>query len=173
MDCHQTFPLEQFPLRSNGRGGFTRKKRCIECWKKEVKRVSHNGYLRYRSNPDRYAQRLQKDRERYKLYYETRYKDKKLNYNKHIRPKHLKEAHNAVQNAIQRGELVRPDTCSACGSNLPVEAHHDDYTKVLDVRWLCRPCHSKHHRKINHDHGNNPIHLPPSTLASQSSTSSP
>ena len=51
---------------------------------------------------------------------------------------------NVVRDAIRRGELTR-DACEVCGSDRNVDAHHDDYTKPLDVRWLCRSCHQKHH----------------------------
>lgn len=55
----------------------------------------------------------------------------------------------AVRYAIKCGKLVRPDFCSACGTEGVVEAHHDSYEKEkwLDVKWLCRRCHSSHHRK--------------------------
>lgn len=51
-------------------------------------------------------------------------------------------AHCAVHRAIARGTLVRPETCQTegCGRGRP-EAHHDDYSKPLEVRWLCKPCH--------------------------------
>lgn len=55
------------------------------------------------------------------------------------------KAHNAVQRALKSGKLVRPDACSACGSAKRIVAHHDDYTRVLDVRWLCVLCHNAHH----------------------------
>lgn len=53
-------------------------------------------------------------------------------------------AHALVGKAIRRGELVR-QPCEACGST-EVDAHHDDYSKPLDVRWLCRTHHKHHHR---------------------------
>ncbi len=55
-----------------------------------------------------------------------------------------KRARSKVTTALRAGRLVRPATC-ACGSGLRVEAHHDDYAKPLDVEWLCRRCHRKHH----------------------------
>jgi hypothetical protein len=53
------------------------------------------------------------------------------------------KARRMVQDAIRSGELVRK-ACEACGTE-KAHAHHDDYSKPLDVRWLCRPCHTAHH----------------------------
>jgi hypothetical protein len=56
-----------------------------------------------------------------------------------------KRANSMVFEAILRGDLVR-QPCEACkvpGSH--AEAHHDDYSKPLDVRWLCKGCHKRHH----------------------------
>lgn len=44
----------------------------------------------------------------------------------------------------RRGKLV-PKPCELCNST-DVQKHHDDYTKPLAVRWLCRDCHLDLHR---------------------------
>jgi hypothetical protein len=64
-----------------------------------------------------------------------------------------KRAQTDVLNALRRGELVRPDCCSGCGEAKRIEAHHDDYARPLDVRWLCRLCHRSWHS--DHGHGLN------------------
>lgn len=55
-------------------------------------------------------------------------------------------ARQAVSNAKRRkrNRLV-PQPCP-CGET-KVQAHHTDYTKPLDVVWLCRPCHDREHAK--------------------------
>ncbi len=50
-------------------------------------------------------------------------------------------AHADVAKAIRDGFLHR-QPCEVCGRENGVEAHHDDYTRTLDVRWMCR----SHHR---------------------------
>lgn len=50
-------------------------------------------------------------------------------------------ARHAVLRAVGRGELMRPAACEACQTECFVEAHHEDYSRRLDVRWLCHPCH--------------------------------
>lgn len=52
-----------------------------------------------------------------------------------------------VSEAVQTGELLRPATCSRCGAgDVKIQGHHHDYTRVLDVEWVCIPCHQKIHR---------------------------
>ena len=47
---------------------------------------------------------------------------------------------------IRSGKLIR-QPCEVCGTNEKVEAHHDDYTKPLEVRWLCKKHHAEHHKQ--------------------------
>lgn len=54
-------------------------------------------------------------------------------------------AHVAVGNAIKQGLLTK-QPCEVCGCEQS-EAHHDDYSKQLDVRWLCTRHHKEHHRE--------------------------
>lgn len=53
-----------------------------------------------------------------------------------------------VSNAIRAGELT-PEKCWWCGSGEHIHAHHEDYTKPLEITWLCRDCHGRRHRGIN------------------------
>lgn len=55
-------------------------------------------------------------------------------------------AHVITRNYIRDGKLIAEKNCSICGSDKKVEAHHDDYTKPLDVRFLCECCHKDWHR---------------------------
>lgn len=65
-------------------------------------------------------------------------------YNEANREKHL--AHKAVEKAVSRGHLTKMP-CEACGETKLVHAHHDDYSRRLDVIWLC-PLHHKQRHKI-------------------------
>lgn len=41
---------------------------------------------------------------------------------------------------LKRGKIIRPETCEMADRTCrgPIEAHHDDYSKPLIVRWVCR-----------------------------------
>lgn len=45
--------------------------------------------------------------------------------------------------AVRNGQIKR-DACLICGSQ-ESEMHHEDYSKPLEVIWVCRPCHLGHH----------------------------
>ena len=54
------------------------------------------------------------------------------------------KAQNAVNNAVRDGKLKR-DPCAICGTTSRVHAHHQDYSKPLEVKWLCAKCHHRLH----------------------------
>lgn len=57
------------------------------------------------------------------------------------------EAKRLSDLALKRGTLVRPDHCERCGNHKsvsPIQKHHEDYAKALEVWWLCKKkCHPK------------------------------
>lgn len=53
-------------------------------------------------------------------------------------------ARKIVRDAIHRGTMIR-QPCEICGETKDVHAHHEDYSKPREVKWLCRPHHYKFH----------------------------
>lgn len=53
------------------------------------------------------------------------------------------KAQNAVNNALRDGKLKR-EPCYFCRAEF-VHAHHQDYSKPLEVMWLCPRCHHRLH----------------------------
>jgi hypothetical protein len=51
-------------------------------------------------------------------------------------------AHLHVE-TLKRLGVLAPQPCEQCGAK--AEAHHDDYSRPGDVRWLCR----KHHVQLH------------------------
>ena len=72
-----------------------------------------------------------------------------------MKPAPTKRERNAVywivRSALAKGVLKRPKACEKCRSKPPlssngrsrIHAHHRDYTKPLDVEWVCDSCHAK------------------------------
>ena len=59
-------------------------------------------------------------------------------------PKKTK-AHAIVARAIRSGNLVKMP-CEECGSDKDIHAHHNDYSKALNINWLCSSCHTLWHK---------------------------
>lgn len=127
--CNATKPIDAF-YKAPTRDG--RANQCIDCVKARA-RIRHankteeiRAYDRKRSNlPHRLLQRVrrtQREREQNPERYRAR---------------------TAVNNAVRDGRLLKMD-CAFCGAAKTV-AHHHDYTRPLDVTWLCSPCHARFH----------------------------
>lgn len=58
------------------------------------------------------------------------------------------QARAGVARAVSRGDIKRL-ACEICSETKNIHAHHEDYSKPLDVVWLCVSCHGLRHREIN------------------------
>lgn len=104
---------------------------CKDCTKRGVRK---NRVLRF---------------EQYSLYEKSRYdsRKEKLTANaKRWREKNPEayRAQTAVGNAVRDGRLIK-QPCFFCSSDKNIHAHHNDYSKPLDVIWLCAKCHHRAH----------------------------
>jgi hypothetical protein len=55
------------------------------------------------------------------------------------------KAHTMVGNAV-RDKKISKLPCQVCGDTKS-HAHHEDYSKPLDVIWLCAKHHQRHHHE--------------------------
>lgn len=57
----------------------------------------------------------------------------------------LGRVHSLVSYAVSHGYLKKLP-CEVCGSEKS-EGHHDDYSKPLEVRWVCKKHHAEIHKQ--------------------------
>lgn len=134
--CEATLPLSDFyahPMMADGHLG-----KCKECNKRDTveNRAKRVGY--YRAYDSKRAvlphrKKLSREKERRKRL---------------AMGPDYDAAHNAVARAVVSGELVRPEKCSRCKVPCSVNGHHDDYSKPLEVMWLCVLCHAARHKEL-------------------------
>jgi ribosomal protein S27AE len=130
--CKAEKPLDQFHRNATGRLG--RMSRCKPCACRYVREYRAAHVEEYRAR-GREADRTPERREHWKA----------RRVRRGERGRIQSHAHSAVQGALRAGKL-KPSPCESCGA-AEVDAHHDDYAKPLDVRWLCRLCHAAHHKR--------------------------
>jgi hypothetical protein len=131
--CHEAKPLDEYYRHKGMADGHLGK--CKACAK-----------------ADNIANRLDKV-EQYRDYDVKRYKDDSgrrsmvgATTKEWIRSNPEKRAaHTAVGNAVRDGRLVKPSQCEECGDEAKLHGHHHDYSRKLDVLWVCVPCHSAQH----------------------------
>ncbi len=131
--CKKTKPIELFyvhPQMADGRLG-----KCIMCCKKDVSTRYYSPT--HRNKILRYERKRNQDPER---------KQRRIQYQKNSRANQPGKwrCRNWVSNALRDKRLKRMP-CEMCGSKKS-EAHHDDYRKPQQVRWLC----FRHHREVEH-----------------------
>ncbi len=65
-----------------------------------------------------------------------------------LRYKEKNQSRERARQAVAKGILVNPGACERCGrADVRLEMHHEDYSKPLEVKWLCRACHAMLSRK--------------------------
>jgi hypothetical protein len=131
--CGKVKPIDHFykhPAMGDGHLG-----KCKGCTKKDVGERYNDPVARERIREYEHQRFHDPDRKKKTLEYQRRRRAKNRGKN---------AARAAISRDIRSGKIV-PQPCEKCG-NPKTEAHHVDYRKKKDVRWLC----FKHHRE---EHG--------------------
>jgi len=135
--CNTPKELKEFYKHSRMADGHLGK--CIECAKTDVRlhRDSNLSEIQaYDRKRGKLPHRLKANRDRQHTHPEAHQRALARYGEKYPE---RKSATVVVSNAVRDGRLKK-QPCEVCGA-LKVEAHHDDYTKPLEVRWLCNPHH--------------------------------
>lgn len=76
------------------------------------------------------------------------YRKMHTDYNNKYKQQHPDKyrAHRALEYAIRLGRIAKPKLCESCREKKRLEGHHNDYSKPLKVKWLCRHCHNETHK---------------------------
>jgi len=125
--CKIEKPLSDYYKHKQMKDGHLNK--CKECSKSDSTSHRNNNIEKIREYDRERGSRQSKE-------YLKEYRDNHPNKYK---------AHNIVNNAIRDNKLFK-EVCEKCGSDKKTHAHHDNYLKPLNVRWLCAACHSQWHR---------------------------
>lgn len=60
----------------------------------------------------------------------------------YLKHKHKWVARAKLRYAVKKGIIIKPKWCEVCELVKPLQGHHEDYSKPLEVIWLCTGCHA-------------------------------
>lgn len=142
--CGKEKHESEFQVRRASKDGLTaRCKACLSDYDK--KRANNPNRVKAREDyqkTEAYRESCRKSSRKYS----KNYPERRLESTRRYREKNEKKSkcHGIVGYAIKCGHLIK-QPCEICGC-VKVHAHHDDYAKPLDVRWLCDEHHNEWHR---------------------------
>lgn len=141
-NCNIRKPLECF-YKSN-------LSRCKECVRAKVKAYRAENLSQVQAY-DRERGLLPHRKEAVRLR-AARYKDFDAERLRKFRAEYPEKerAHRLTRRAIKKG-ILKAKPCERCNFAFGIQAHHEDYSKPLDVTWLCIKCHGERHREINEE----------------------
>ena len=146
--CLQAKSLYEFYKHPQMADGHLNK--CKDCAKADV-RMARQRRIDYYRERDKARNGLPHRVEGRRRYMKTpagkRVKAKTINNYKKKYPERVFAARK-INNAVRDGRIHKPDTCSSCGSNNTIHGHHEDYSKPLEVTWLCPSCHKAVHNEV-------------------------
>ncbi len=142
FDCKEVMPAESFYVR-----GGKRKGPCKECHKVRTKDWAAKNPDKRRANWRSSAEnRRELHNKECREYYRRNREARMASIQAYWAANPEKRAaRHAVAYALKTGRLKR-NPCEKCGSTKGLHAHHHDYSKPLDITWLCPTCHGKEHR---------------------------
>ena len=128
--CGQTKTIGEFYAHPRMADGHLNK--CKECVKHDVRVNRERRWMQYAEYERKRAKKPERKEaaKRYQARMRVRNQDKY-------------HARNLVASAVKCGRLAKKP-CESCGA-VEAEAHHEDYSKPLDVTWLCFRCHRAAH----------------------------
>ena len=133
--CKEEKPLDDFYKHPRMKDGHLNK--CIDCTKDDVMKHREENIDKVREY----------DRGRGKLPHRLKLSTDVTKRRREESPL-MYRAHTAVKSAIRNGTLVKPDICPVCNKAGKIEGHHEDYTKPLDIDWMCTVCHNQRHKEL-------------------------
>lgn len=152
--CHRTLSITEFYVHKKMGDGHLNK--CKDCTRKDSLEHRANNlekvmeYDRNRKNANERTEFNKIRQKELKASNPVLYKEitrlRLVRYRQKYKEKNI--ARSKVHYALCSGKLVNPLKCDICGNKGYSEAHHDDYSKPLEVRWLCDKCHKEVHKNI-------------------------
>lgn len=146
-----------------------RKEYLKRYYRERVERIKEREKQRQKEHPEEFAQRRREAVRRYRQRHRDRVKAYKIRYhdehpeqsrdrrrrlragdksyiqaNREYRLANPEKTHarNLLQSAVRHGKLLKSQFCQLCLVPTRLEGHHEDYSKPLEVVWLCRFCHA-------------------------------
>lgn len=146
--CDRELPLTEFYKHPQMGDGHLNK--CKNCTKRDVSMNYRSNISYYKTyersrldSPKRvtarkeYIARLRKEEPERVRAYQERWAS---------RNQYKRKAQTELGNAVRDGKVKR-QSCERCGS-LRTQGHHEDYSRPLEVMWLCPKHHGERHREL-------------------------